>query len=240
MFSLHSCFAALLVCGFAAFSTTTTLAVAQTDSTQPPSAKLQLKADVLLTPEFCTTKFKKGSWKTIKEEFALGPTACDDIESGLAGVFSRLTRVQKNPIPLDAQVLLTPRFVDVAATTGVTAFSSRDLVIVMEWTAKDASGNTVWIDTVQGSATHHMGNVFTYTKNRNRIVTDSVKDAVAKRHRRWRRRPTYGALPNDLAYKTPLFSSSAPPIALPIPSSTTADRSFASQAPASAAVSLRR
>ena len=50
----------------------------------------------------------------------------------------------------------------------------------MEWTAKDASGKTVWIDTVQGSATHHMGNVFTYTKNRNRIVTDSVKDAVAK------------------------------------------------------------
>ena len=180
MFSLHSCLAALLVCGFAVFSTTTTLAVAQTDSTQPPSAKLQLKADVLLTPEFCTTKFKKGSWKTIKEEFALGPSACDDIESGLAGVFSRLTRVQKNPAPLDAQVLLTPRFVDVAATTGVTAFSNRDLVIVMEWTAKDASGKTVWIDTVQGSATHHMGNVFTYTKNRNRIVTDSVKDAVAK------------------------------------------------------------
>ena len=167
MFRLHSSLVALLVCGFAVFSTTT-LADAQTDSTQPPTAKLQLTADVLLTPEFCSTKFKKGSWKTIKEEFALGPTACDDIETGLAGVFSKLTRVQTNPNLLDAQVLLTPRFVDVAATTGVTAFSNRDLVVVMEWTAKDASGKTVWIDTVQGTATHHMGNVFTYTKNRNR------------------------------------------------------------------------
>jgi hypothetical protein len=179
MLRVHSRLQTLLTCGFAVLAATT-VAVSQTDSSQPSTAKLQLKADLLLTPEFCSTKFKKGSWKTIKEEFELSPTACDDIQSGLAGVFSNLTRVQAAPSPLEAQILVTPRFVDVAATIGVTAFSNRDLVIVMEWTAKDASGKTIWIDTVQGTATHHMGNVFTYSKNRRRIVDESVRDAVAK------------------------------------------------------------
>jgi hypothetical protein len=43
---------------------------------------------------------------------------------------------------------------------------------------KDASGKTVWIETVKGSAKHHSGNAFTYKKNLKLIVNDSMKDAA--------------------------------------------------------------
>ena len=35
-----------------------------------------------------------------------------------------------------------------------------------------------WIETVQGSSRHHMGNVFTHSKNVKLIVRDSIKDAA--------------------------------------------------------------
>ena len=157
------------------------LAPAAAQATAPATTGgLPLTAELLLTPEFCNTEFKKGSWATIKENFHVGATACSEIENGLTPVFSKLTRVESPPTPLDAQILLTPRFVDVAATTGVTAFSNRELHVVVEWTAKDASGKLVWIETVEGTATRHMGNVFTYNKNLHHIVDEAIQDAVAR------------------------------------------------------------
>lgn len=149
---------------------------------KPADAKLSMKAALVLTPEFCATKIKpKGSALT-KEWgiFEVGKIACEQLEPALKEAFSSLTRVASPPAPQDAQLLLTPRIVDVNATTAMGAFSNREMVVVLEWTAKDPAGNTVWLETVQGSAKHHMGNLFTYKKNQVLIVTDSVKDAAAQ------------------------------------------------------------
>jgi len=149
--------------------------------TPPPAdTKLSLKAAIVLTPEFCATKSKEGTWGINQENFEIGKVVCADLEPALNGAFAGVTRVEAASSATDAQIILTPKFVDVAATQAKFAFSNRELVLVLEWTAKDASGKTVWIDTVQGSAKHHIGNTFTYKKNLKLIVDDSSKDLAAQ------------------------------------------------------------
>jgi hypothetical protein len=137
--------------------------------------ELDLKAALVLTPEFCATKMKKDVIFG-NETFEVGKAACAELEPSLKRVFSRLTCVAAASAQGDAQVVLIPKFVDLSATWGVTAFSNRELVVLLEWTVKDSSGRTVWIETISGSATHHAGNLFTANKNRNLLVEDSVKD----------------------------------------------------------------
>ena len=140
--------------------------------------KLPLRAVLVLTPEFCATKISKGSWATIKENFEVGKIACVELEPALGRVFSSLTPVTAPPSSGDAQVVLFPRFVDVAANTTMYAFSNREMDVFLEWTVKDMSGKTLWIETVEGSSQHHMGNLFTHSKNVKLIVRDSIKDAA--------------------------------------------------------------
>lgn len=149
---------------------------------KPADAKLPIKAALVLTPEFCATKIKpKGSALT-KEwgTFEVGKAACEQLEPALKEAFFSLSRVAAPPAAQEAQLVLLPRIVDVNATTAMGAFSNREMVVVLEWTAKDPAGNTVWLETVQGSAKHHMGNLFTFKKNQVLIVTDSVKDAAVQ------------------------------------------------------------
>jgi hypothetical protein len=139
----------------------------------PAPQKLSLAAALVLTPEFCATVSKKGH-----EKFDVGKAACTDLEPVLKGIFASLTRVEDSSKAGDAQVVLEPKFADVGATQprGGFAFSKRELVVVVEWTARDQSGKAVWIETAQGSAARHGGNAFTYRRNLKHIVEDSVQD----------------------------------------------------------------
>ena len=149
---------------------------AQTKS--PEDTMLRLKAALVLTPDFCATKTKKGSFVSGKETFEIGRAACAELEPALKGVFFSLTRTAAPPSPEEAQVVLLPKFGDVEATKTLGAFSDREMIVLLEWTVKDRSGKTVWIETVQGSSKHHMGNTFTHGKNVKLIVEDSAKDAA--------------------------------------------------------------
>jgi hypothetical protein len=84
-----------------------------------------------------------------------------ELEPALKEVFASLTSVPEAPKTGDAQLILIPKFVEVGATTALTAFSNRELDVFLQWTAQDVSGRTIWIETVQGSAKRHMGNMFT-------------------------------------------------------------------------------
>jgi hypothetical protein len=144
-------------------------------TTSPADTKLSLRAALVLSPEFCATSFKpKGSWVT-KEmgTFKVGQAACEELEPALKGAFTDLVRVAAAPPPEDAQVILLPRLIDADASK---SFGKREIVVLLEWTVKDKFGKTVWIETVQGSAKHGMGNAFTHGKDMRLIVTDSVKD----------------------------------------------------------------
>jgi hypothetical protein len=141
----------------------------------PQSPKIAFKTELVLTPAFCATKTKKGSFVSGKETFEIGKAACAELVPALQGTFSNLTRVSAESSS-GADVVLIPKLVDTSATKTLGAFSNREMVVLIEWTAKDASGKTFWVETVQGSAKHHMGNAFTYKKNLKLIVNDSVKD----------------------------------------------------------------
>jgi hypothetical protein len=149
---------------------------------KPATGKLPFKAALVLTPEFCQTKIKpKGSVMT-KElgSFDVGQAACKELEPALKDVFSSLTRVAAPPSAEEAQLVLVPKIADVSVTTASIAFSNREMVVIIEWTVKDSTGKTVWLETVQGSAKHHQGNLFTFRKNQGLIVTDSMKAAAAE------------------------------------------------------------
>lgn len=156
-----------------------TLPTAAKDKPAPPPPSeppMALHTALVLTPEFCDTKTKKGTWGINQEAFPVGKAACKELEPALKAVFTNLTRVQEATATSDAQLVLVPKFVDVSATQAKIAFSNRELVVQVEWTARDRSGKTVWLETVQGSAKHHIGNAFTYGHNVHLIVEDSVKD----------------------------------------------------------------
>jgi hypothetical protein len=133
--------------------------------------KLSLTAALVLTPEFCATVNKKKS-----EKFPVGKTACAELEPVLKGIFTSLTSVDDSSKAGDAQVVLEPKFADVAATEAAIAFSNRELVVQVEWTVRDQTGKAIWIETVQGSAKRHIGNAFTYGSNLKHIVQESVQD----------------------------------------------------------------
>jgi hypothetical protein len=154
------------------------LATARDQNTSSEAPKLPLRAALVLTPEFCATKTQKGDFFSGRETFKIGKVACAELEPALSPIFSGLTVVSAASSSADAQVVLLPRFVDVGATRTVWAFSNREMVVLLEWTVKDTSGKTVWIETVEGSAKRHMGNAFTHGKNLKRIVQDSVRDAA--------------------------------------------------------------
>lgn len=144
-------------------------------------AKLPLTAVLVLTPEFCATQFKQGSvWTTGRENFAVGKMACAELESALKPAFGNLTVAPAPPTSGDVQLILIPKFADAHATTSSFAFSNREMDVFLEWTVKDAAGKTLWLQTVQGSSKHHMGNMFTHGHDVKLIVRDSVQDVAAQ------------------------------------------------------------
>jgi hypothetical protein len=144
--------------------------------TAPPAdQKLNLNAAVVIDPEFCATKIKKSH-----ETFEVGKAACDVFKSALEQGFSSVTSVATDKDAVETQAVLVPKFVDASATKTMGAFSTRELTVLLEWTVKDKSGRTVWIETVQGSGKNHMGNGFTYKTDLKEIIRYAVQDLAQK------------------------------------------------------------
>jgi hypothetical protein len=137
--------------------------------------KLNLNAAVVVDPEFCATKIKKNH-----ETFEVGKDACEVLKPTLEEGFSRVTSVATDKDAVDAQAILMPRFVDVSATKTMGAFSTRELTVLLEWTVKNKSGRTGWIETVQGSGKNHMGNAFSYKTDLKQIINYAVRDLAHK------------------------------------------------------------
>jgi len=140
------------------------------DQTSAPKP-LNLTAGLVLTPEFCATIDKKHS-----EKFEVGKAACAQLEPVLSKIFTKLTRVDDASKAADAQVVLQPRISEVGGTEKAFAFSTRELVILMEWTVRDREGKVLMLDTVQGTGKRHMGNMYTYKSNLKHIVEDATQD----------------------------------------------------------------
>jgi len=150
---------------------------------QAPPAKLNINAELVLTPDFCSAEMKRGNgFASVKEKFPIGEKLCPGLESGLPSVFAALKKVDQIPAPTTstADIVLVPKIEDVGATQKAYAFSKRELVVVVEWTALDRQGKTLWVGTVQATAKRNMGNTFTHGKNMRKINEEVAEDAVEK------------------------------------------------------------
>ena len=154
-----------------------------------PLPPLALSAQLVLTPEFCASEFKKGDWVSGKETFKVGEVACRELEPALKNVFSKLSIASTATLSEGNQVLLIPRFLDAGATKTMGAFSNRQMDVLLEWTVKDAAGNTLWLETVKGSAKHHTGNMITYKKSFKAIVEESTRDVAGESANRMSQSP---------------------------------------------------
>jgi hypothetical protein len=153
--------------------------------TASPVSTLGLRAILVLTPEFCATTIKQGNkfWTGV-EQFEVGTSACAELEPSLQGVFRQLNRVAAPPAAGTGELVLVPRLVGASATrpTGVTIFNKpkKDLLVTLEWTLKDSAGNTVWFQTVQGTATVKGRANGTLSKKDMKILVDEAVADAAK------------------------------------------------------------
>jgi hypothetical protein len=145
---------------------------------QSAMPKLKLNAELVLTADFCTSELKRGNWGGYKEKFSIGEKLCPLLESELPSLFASMKKSDHVPAPnaTDADVVLVPKVGDIGATAG----RKRELVVVVEWTALDRSGKTLWVQTIQATGQGKAGSAFSHGKNMRLLSDDAVKDALAK------------------------------------------------------------
>jgi len=161
-----------------------------------PIVKLPLNAALILTPDFCATKWTTGNgWTSAKDSYAVGQAACEYLEPTLKDAFSTVTTLQAPRPEAEVAVVLQPKIVNADATKG----GKREMVVLLEWTATDAAGKTVWVQTVQGTASHKRGGAFSYKKNFKLLLADAVKDAAEESAREISLAPELKALAGDHA-----------------------------------------
>lgn len=160
------------------------LTTARGQTISASETKLALKAALVLTPEFCATEMKVGHTKSggdiiDQETFEIGKAACAELPLALKGVFSSLTLITAEPLAGEAQIVLFPRITDLELNKKGYRGYKQDLDVLLEWTVKDISGKTVWIETVQGTAKRRWARTRSSEKNSLTLtVEDSLKDAV--------------------------------------------------------------
>jgi hypothetical protein len=144
---------------------------------------LALKANLVLNYEFCSTKVMKGSFLAGEESFPIGEKACPKLETALSGVFAGgLTKLKgaSEADKTDADLTLSPKFVDLGATRPMASWTERELVILIEWTAVDRNGKTIWVQTVQGTASGKLGTLFQVRKQRRLLLEQAIQDLADK------------------------------------------------------------
>ncbi len=176
----NSVFAGLLAC-IVLLPCCTPVLRAQAPVATAAGASLPLNAVLVLPRKFCKTVFKRGSFLAKRrDKFKVGKMACAELPLALTPIFQTLTVASAPPSSGDAQLVLLPKFTGEHATGSMFAFENRKMTVSLEWTTKDSAGRTIWSQTVQGSAKHHKGNMFTHGHDVKLLVRDTVKDLAAQ------------------------------------------------------------
>lgn len=147
---------------------------------QPAPQKLNLSADLVLKSDFCAAEMKRGNWFIRKERFPVGEKLCPRLQSEFPSVFRSLDKVEEVPSPNTAttDVILIPKIDDISATDPMSR--KQEVVVVLEWTALNREGRTLWTGTVQASAKESQGSAATHGKHLRRLNNAVVSDAVNK------------------------------------------------------------
>ena len=80
---------------------------AQGQTISVPNARPRVSAVLVLSPEFCSTKTKKGTWGVNQETFEIGKATCAELEPALKTVFPALKRAEAAPAAGEAKLVLS-------------------------------------------------------------------------------------------------------------------------------------
>lgn len=163
---------------------------------QPADGKYALEAILVLPPEQCGVKVKKGNLIIKTEKFDMKQLLCPAAEAAVQQVFDKYTRVETMPEKgtTPGKIIVTPRLVDLEATTTATAFGKRKMVLLIEWMATDETGKPFWAQTVQGSTEEKMGNLFTGGKHQRKMIESVRKDLTEKSIQAMKQSPEFQKL----------------------------------------------
>jgi hypothetical protein len=171
----------LLTVSLGAFALSALLMPVRAQVASPPESTIALKAALVLAPEFCAKQPALPRWMAGKVDVPVGEASCEEFRLSLKRVFPSLSFVTDASSIWDAQIVLIPRFVDVSLTQPYQLIHAVDqeMLVVMEWTIKDKSGKTIWIETVQGSASHKVSGLKNEQQDNPRLLAQAALHEVA-------------------------------------------------------------
>jgi hypothetical protein len=135
---------------------------------QPVTPKLKLDAELVLTTEFCSAELKSGNgFSTVKDRYQIGEKLCPLLKSE-----------DSVPAPnaTNSGVILIPKMGDIGATRG----NKRELVVVVEWTALDRAGKTLWVQTIEATVQGKAGSAYTHGKHVKAMTLEAANAVLAK------------------------------------------------------------
>lgn len=97
-------------------------------------------------------------------------------------LFDEVVDMNNSQVPANQTVaaVLTPKVVYFNQTLGVSAFGESIVDIKVEWTLSDLTGNTIWVDTINGQSSGPTGNAFTMAGNSKNHLQKALEDLLLK------------------------------------------------------------
>lgn len=140
----------------------------------PVSDKIDLTIELRISKELETY-----SHESAGEKLPLGNLIVKNAENMSRALFRQVTVTTgiDNPTQSGIDAILIPKIVSAAHTRPMFAYSERKLTVVLQWLLKDAEGNTIWVDTIEGVGVNEIGTAFSLndkTRERVKLLMDDL------------------------------------------------------------------
>jgi hypothetical protein len=141
----------------------------------PTRGKLPIRVTLLLAEECC------GLVKEIsfleKRKVALGEVLCGYAEEVARAAFADFIRRGEATRPeAGTEAVLRLRFVDISWSSGMSAWSQQEVLILIEWMVLDREGKTLWAQTIRGVARGKLGTLFSVSRRNRELLQAAVDD----------------------------------------------------------------
>lgn len=138
--------------------------------------KLHLRVGLNITDELLKAKSENhhmgDTWV-----IPIGPSIATNAGVLARHTFDDVVDMTNGRLPANQTVaaILTPKVAYVNRTMGATSFGESVVDIKVEWTLKDAGGNTIWVDTINGQSSGSTG-----WSNPKTVLKKALEDLLTK------------------------------------------------------------
>lgn len=147
----------------------------------PAQGKSPARAALVLDSELKDFKYQFGMMGD-KFVYLLGPSLEQYARNVVGHAFSAVTVHSTAQEAADkADTVLIPKAIKADQSSGIWAWDDRNLILVVEWTLKDARNQSVlWLKPIEAKATETGGNLFTYKSHERKLFQKLFDDLNVK------------------------------------------------------------